>query len=509
VEISKFTLDQQSSFYLIMHRRALSSPQRIGSYDSPSAAQPNRNSYPKQRRRRKVKSSRRNRSIFQSTEGDPVVMLFMVFSAVVVVVVLVLLGFLGKLLYSRFWSNPGTNEHTPSSSTYSKNKEFETLESSKIYSIPHSMLHIGDKSDEYATVRKEYDERHSYDPERSLQITKGLATLQFTAISNPSYDIRNCPKKPPEGYPYQWKTLDIVNRWNPNDPNPPTEIYQGLCIFDYRQDYVKILKYRQQELPFVVRGDPEVAAVVERWNSPEYLSKMLAEKQHRVEYSENNQFMFWVNRKKQPPPEGWKQPTTMMKMSYQEWLSRANVTDDKLGTDKPHWYYRLIGCGEIGQHGECDEEASEYLFDELTFFQPRPTLYIIDPHQQRGIHCRFGMKGVIAENHFDGSRNSIAVLGGSRRYILSHPDQCLNLDLFPKGHPSARHSAVDWSNPDLEKYPNFVNALSNEVVLQAGDVLYLPQHWFHFIVSLSLNFQCNTRSGKSPEYEEPIHDCGF
>jgi len=119
------------------------------------------------------------------------------------------------------------------------------------------------------------------------------------------------------------------------------------------------------------------------------------------------------------------------------------------------------------------------------------------------------MKGVIAENHFDGSRNSIVVLGGERRYILSHPKECTNLALLPKGHPSARHSAVDWSNPDLHQYPQFSQAKSNEIVLQAGDVLYLPTNWFHYIVSLGLNFQCNTRSGISSHYMQPIEECGF
>ena len=113
------------------------------------------------------------------------------------------------------------------------------------------------------------------------------------------------------------------------------------------------------------------------------------------------------------------------------------------------------------------------------------------------------------ENHFDGARNMVALMGGERRYILSHPDQCENLALFPKGHPSARHSAVDWSNPDLNKFPQFRYAEANEVVLQAGDVLYLPTTWFHFIVSLELNFQCNTRSGMSEEYMSSIHECGF
>ena len=134
---------------------------------------------------------------------------------------------------------------------------------------------------------------------------------------------------------------------------------------------------------------------------------------------------------------------------------------------------------------------------------------MVEPENQKGIHCRFGMKGVIAENHFDGSHNAIVVLGGERRYVLAHPNQCPLLSLLPKGHPSARHSAVDWSDPDLEEFPDFAKAMGNEVVLQAGDVLYLPTHWFHYIISLSLNFQCNTRSGISQEYRSPIKQCGF
>jgi len=119
------------------------------------------------------------------------------------------------------------------------------------------------------------------------------------------------------------------------------------------------------------------------------------------------------------------------------------------------------------------------------------------------------MKGVIAENHFDGTRNAIVLLGGQRRYILSHPNQCEKLALYPRGHPSARHSAVDWSNPDLDAFPEFGEAKANEVVLEAGHVLYLPTTWFHFIISLDINFQCNTRSGITDDYERYMNECGF
>ena len=94
------------------------------------------------------------------------------------------------------------------------------------------------------------------------------------------------------------------------------------------------------------------------------------------------------------------------------------------------------------------------MFNELPFFMPEPSVsaalevgtalcsgfssqgarslwfiqvFIKDPRGQRGIHCRFGMSAVIAENHYDGSRNVIGLFGGRRRYILAHPNQCQNM----------------------------------------------------------------------------------
>ena len=126
-------------------------------------------------------------------------------------------------------------------------------------------------------------------------------------------------------------------------------------------------------------------------------------------------------------------------MTYSDWLKHANTT--KVGSNDEHWYYRLIGCGYLGNDGSCDHGSTEALFDEMPYFQPRmnSSLYIKNPRATGGMHCRFGMKGVVAENHYDQGRNSIVLLGGRRRYILSHPDQCNNMVLFPMGHPSARH----------------------------------------------------------------------
>jgi len=388
---------------------------------------------------------------------------------------------------------------------------------------------VGDKSRRYYEFRQEYEALLPVDKERTLEFVRGLRKRDYESVYGPDelgYDIHNCPLYPPKGYPAQWKAVDILENWPTHDPAPETQpkLHQGLCVFDHDTELEKAKNYREAEVPFVVRDDPSFLRTAERWNQPGYMERMLGPIPHRTEYSPNNHFMYWMNPKQNKKkrggggggqrkaprikqPEGWTPPTKLIRMKYTEWLEHADAPDDKLGPDNPHWYYRLIGCGEMGN---CDRDSSEYLFDEIPNFQPKDeNFYIVEPDRQKGIHCRFGMKGVIAENHFDGSRNTIALFGGERRYILGHPNECENFALFPKGHPSARHSAVDWTDPDLDEFPQFGDARANEVVMQAGDALYLPTNWFHYIVSLELNFQCNSRSGINGDYMEPIKLCGF
>jgi len=54
--------------------------------------------------------------------------------------------------------------------------------------------------------------------------------------------------------------------------------------------------------------------------------------------------------------------------------------------------------------------------------------------------------GVIAEAHYDDGRNMVAMIKGRKRYVLLPPRACKSLYLLPRGHPSARHSYLDWSN---------------------------------------------------------------
>lgn len=451
------------------------------------------------------------------------------------VVLLVLLGSAVTCLFaSSYFESSAQTLFESTRSFHDENQPLmpnnEPMPFNEIYKIPESHPQVGDRSDSYALLRQRYDRILPFSPSRSVAAISRLrnrhTNYSFIRMNGSNdnyqkaYDIHNCPSIPPDEYPFEWRMVEILSAWPPGDTGrkPHRAIYQGLCMFQYPQDLGKAQNYRKRELPFIMRGDPHVARTAERWNMPGYLDELLGHSvRHRTEHSLNNHFMY---RAPGSSPEG----TDLQWMSFQDWLKRANVTDHKAESDQEHWYFRLIGCGHALNGGHCDKSSSEYLFDELPYFQPTHTkhstkgsvassteLYMGEHgDEQTGIHCRFGMKGVIAENHFDGGRNAIVLLGGSRRYILSHPKNCAFMSLFPRGHPSARHSSFDWSTGNIHSFPSeFVHlATGNEVVLQAGDAMYLPTFWFHQITSLELNYQCNARSGYGDDYQHFMEECG-
>ena len=232
------------------------------------------------------------------------------------------------------------------------------------------------------------------DKVRMLEFAKTQRKRRYEPIASMGYDVFDCPSHPPEGYPAHWRIMDIIENWNPDDTSPREKIYQGLCVFTPR-DEEKALRYRDAEVPFVMRDDPLVLQAVERWAQPNYLEKLLnpLEKQ-RTEYNKaGNHFMFWRARTGKGY-KGWTQPTENIKMAYGDWLEKARAPPEDLTVDKPHWYFRING--NICKDSESCQNGNEFIYEELPFFEPKKSFYMVEPKQQRGINCRFGMKGVIA-----------------------------------------------------------------------------------------------------------------
>ena len=93
----------------------------------------------------------------------------------------------------------------------------------------------------------------------------------------------------------------------------------------------------------------------------------------------------------------------------------------------------------------------------------------------------------------------VVMLKGRKRYILNPPHACRTLGInVDRNHPIFRHSMVDWSDLEDIKMHDFDKAEAVETILNAGEILYIPSYWFHYMVSIEYNIQCNSRSGPPP-----------
>ena len=98
--------------------------------------------------------------------------------------------------------------------------------------------------------------------------------------------------------------------------------------------------------------------------------------------------------------------------------------------------------------------------------------------------------------HYDLMENIGCVVAGRRRFTVFPPEQIANLytgplELTPAGTPV---SLVDLEAPDFERFPRFADALATAqgALLEPGDAIYLPFHWWHAVDSLEpVNFFVN------------------
>jgi hypothetical protein len=346
----------------------------------------------------------------------------------------------------------------------------------------------------------------------------------------------------------------------------------------------QVRNYQTAEVPFVIRNDPDVLKAVTKWKDPHYLQSKLAGKYYEATLSNTTRMTYYsVDPEHVVVPSDFVPFTTHVPMSFDEWYhklattkrsttsttmahpkSPSSVQEHKEAKNTRHHtsdyaYLRLDAClpdhnCDSTYRGDARLDNADFIYEDLSFFKPTTTTITTTTtttsassssshssfswnynitHKSRGIQCRLGSPGMVAENHFDNERNWIAMLHGERRYLLGHPKNCPTMYLYPPQHPLERHTRLDWSQPNqymykekdnnhpsddddnadhdsrTREFPNFGNTTINEIVLQAGDVLYLPTYWFHHIISLTVNYQCNTRSGYSVEYDQIIYDCGF
>lgn len=167
----------------------------------------------------------------------------------------------------------------------------------------------------------------------------------------------------------------------------------------------------------------------------------------------------------------------------------------KLTSSEAHYYFQLNAL--------ASRDPNSFVLRDLpSLSAAHENFFITNKVANRGIQCRFGMRGIIAESHYDTGRNMVVMLRGGKRYILNPPSECGKLGIIADvKHPSFRHSVFDWSNVTDARLHGFGDVLAVETVVRRGEVLYIPSFWLHYPISLGQSIQCNARSG-TPEGQQ-------
>lgn len=115
----------------------------------------------------------------------------------------------------------------------------------------------------------------------------------------------------------------------------------------------------------------------------------------------------------------------------------------------------------------------------------------------------------------------IGMIHGAKRYILHPPRECHKLGIVTSRNSAFfRHSLLELGKiTDRQNNKDRGNTVTSneeerawldraatsqavETVLKTGEVLFVPSHWFHYIIGLQKNAQCNVRSGVDLEGDE-------
>lgn len=107
--------------------------------------------------------------------------------------------------------------------------------------------------------------------------------------------------------------------------------------------------------------------------------------------------------------------------------------------------------------------------------------------------------------HFDQADNLFLQIAGKKRFVLYAPEDAGNLYAWPVHHPLDRRAQVQLSGDahadagasaglragveaeaSAGTYPRFARARALEIILEPGDLLFLPAYWWHEVTTLAV-----------------------
>jgi len=103
----------------------------------------------------------------------------------------------------------------------------------------------------------------------------------------------------------------------------------------------------------------------------------------------------------------------------------------------------------------------------------------------------FGPGKNVSPLHYDVAHNFLTQIRGRKRILLFHPKEVDRLYPFSFWHHSQHISQVNMVEPDHERFPKFKTVERLELMLEPGEMLFIPLFWWHAVFGLEENLSIN------------------
>lgn len=245
----------------------------------------------------------------------------------------------------------------------------------------------------------------------------------------------------------------------------------------------------KENYPVLLENCPLVQSVVDKWN-PEYLSSIVPDEfmcdVYGVQTRENAHpiYHYWDNSKNLG--YAFEPPSTKLSMSFSDFYQKHLQPEVKENGEVFQLYLQQPVVQGMG-----DTILAEYMKFPLEIALKFKLLGGWGELTTNLLLC--GPSGATTTCHYDEQQNLFAQLCGRKRVRLHAPSDWHRLYPYPLGHPRDRQAQVllprdDSRNSlDDEDFPLFKHATEFRVDMNPGDILFIPQYWWHQMEGLTRN----------------------
>ncbi|MCT7982098.1 cupin-like domain-containing protein [Laspinema sp. A4] len=211
--------------------------------------------------------------------------------------------------------------------------------------------------------------------------------------------------------------------------------------------------YFAQNTPVILTGIMKNWQALSRWN-PEYLKQEYGEVAVEVQFNWESSPLFEQQKEK-----------------HRQQMKMGDYVDLVVTGGKTNDYYM------VPFNGNFDSPEFKPLLQDVEIFSE----YIDPSNQTACIFFWFDPEGTITPLHHDPCNVLLSQVYGRKRIRLISPNQKALLYNYV-----GVYSEVDLLNPDYEKYPRFKEVEIIEVILEPGEVIFLPVGWWYHVESLDI-----------------------